>query len=209
VRLRLAEHDRAMAAEPGRGGEAASLQEVLQALQRMHADAPSARGGTLLEVGMLQALTLQALGDLDAAVVVLDRALEEAPEPESYVRLFLDEGAPMVGLLRRAASSSGDLAPHAAAHAQRLLSAATHDGKGTRDVREPGVDTGGALVEPLSDRELDVLRLLDSELTGPEIAKQLYVSLNTLRTHTKRIFTKLDVRSRAAAVRRGRQLGLL
>ena len=56
---------------------------------------------------------------------------------------------------------------------------------------------------------VEVLRLLDSELTGPEIARELYVTLNTLRTHTKRIFTKLDVNSRAAAVRRARQLGLL
>ena len=61
----------------------------------------------------------------------------------------------------------------------------------------------------MSHRELDVLRLLDSELTGPDIARQLYVSLNTLRTHTKRIFTKLDVNSRAAAVRRAHELGLL
>ena len=61
----------------------------------------------------------------------------------------------------------------------------------------------------MSPRELDVLRLLDSELTGPDIARQLYVSLNTLRTHTKRIFTKLDVNNRAAAVRRAHQLGLL
>jgi LuxR family maltose regulon positive regulatory protein len=53
------------------------------------------------------------------------------------------------------------------------------------------------------------LRLLDSELTGPDIARHLFVSLNTLRTHTKRIFTKLDVRTRSAAVRRGRDLGLL
>ncbi len=65
------------------------------------------------------------------------------------------------------------------------------------------------LADPLSHRELDVLRLLDSELTGPEIARELYVSLNTLRTHTKRIFTKLDVNTRAAAVRRAHQLGLL
>ena len=54
-----------------------------------------------------------------------------------------------------------------------------------------------------------MLRLLDSELTGPEIAGELYVSLNTLRTHTKRIFTKLDVRTRAAAVRRARERGVL
>ena len=60
----------------------------------------------------------------------------------------------------------------------------------------------------MSHRELDVLRLLDSELTGPEIARELYVTLNTLRTHTKRIFTKLDVTTRAAAVRRARERGL-
>ena len=65
------------------------------------------------------------------------------------------------------------------------------------------------LVDPLSQREIEVLRLLDSELTGPQIAAELYVSLNTLRTHTKRIFTKLDVRTRAAAVRRAHEQGLL
>jgi LuxR family maltose regulon positive regulatory protein len=66
-----------------------------------------------------------------------------------------------------------------------------------------------ALMNPLSRRELDVLRLLDSELTGPEIARQLYVTLNTLRTHTKRIFTKLDVTTRTAAVRRAHERGIL
>jgi len=70
---------------------------------------------------------------------------------------------------------------------------------------QPQQTAGGAL----SDRELQVLRLLDSELTGPEIARQLYVTLNTLRTHTKRIFTKLDVTTRAAAVRRAHERGLL
>jgi len=65
------------------------------------------------------------------------------------------------------------------------------------------------LVEPLSQREVEVLRLLDSELTGPEIARELYVTLNTLRTHTKRIFTKLDAKTRVAAVHRARERGLL
>ena len=65
------------------------------------------------------------------------------------------------------------------------------------------------MADPLSERELEVLRRLDSDLTGPEIARQLFVSLNTLRTHTKRIFTKLDVTNRSAAVRRARELGLL
>jgi LuxR family maltose regulon positive regulatory protein len=61
----------------------------------------------------------------------------------------------------------------------------------------------------LSERELQVLRLLDSDLSGPEIARELYVSLNTLRTHTKRIYTKLEVTSRRAAVIRAREHGLL
>jgi LuxR family maltose regulon positive regulatory protein len=61
----------------------------------------------------------------------------------------------------------------------------------------------------LSQRELEVLRLLDSERTGPEIARELYVTLNTLRTHTKRIFTKLDAKTRASAVHRARERGLI
>ena len=61
----------------------------------------------------------------------------------------------------------------------------------------------------MSDRELQVLRLLDSELTGPEIARELFVSHNTVRTHTKHIFTKLDVTNRRAAVLRARERGLL
>ena len=66
-----------------------------------------------------------------------------------------------------------------------------------------------ALAGPLSQREIEVLRLLDSELTGPQIAGELYVTLNTLRTHTKRIFTKLDVSTRAAAVRKAHERGLI
>jgi LuxR family maltose regulon positive regulatory protein len=65
------------------------------------------------------------------------------------------------------------------------------------------------LIEPLSDRELDVLRLLDSDLGGPDIARELYVTLNTLRTHTRNIYAKLGVGSRRAAVARGHDLGLL
>ena len=78
-----------------------------------------------------------------------------------------------------------------------------------RDGRRRRRRAADVLVDPLSQRELQVLRLLDSELTGPEIARELYVTLNTLRTHTKRIFTKLDVTTRAAAVRRAHERGLL
>ena len=77
--------------------------------------------------------------------------------------------------------------------------------------RTPDADGqhGRSPSDTLSPRELQVLRLLDSERSGPEIARELYVTVNTLRTHTKRIFTKLDVTSRAAAVRRARELGLV
>ena len=66
-----------------------------------------------------------------------------------------------------------------------------------------------ALIEPLSERELDVLRLLGTELGGPAIARELMVSLNTVRTHTKHIYAKLAVTNRRAAVRRARELDLL
>ncbi len=74
--------------------------------------------------------------------------------------------------------------------------------------QEPPRETD-ALVDPLSERELDVLRLLASELSGPEIARHLVVSLNTVRTHTKNIYAKLGVGTRRAAVRRAEDLGLL
>ena len=83
---------------------------------------------------------------------------------------------------------------------------------------DSGTDHGGdvtaveqtrqALIEPLSDRELDVLRLLGSELGGPEIARKLHVSLSTVRTHTQHIYAKLGVNNRRAAVRRAHQLNI-
>ena len=65
------------------------------------------------------------------------------------------------------------------------------------------------MIEPLSERELDVLKLLATELNGPDMARQLVVSLNTLRTHTKNIYSKLGVNNRRAAIRRAEELGLL
>jgi LuxR family maltose regulon positive regulatory protein len=76
--------------------------------------------------------------------------------------------------------------------------------------RQASVEPSGeSSAESLSDRELQVLRLLDTELSGPQIARELFVTHNTLRTHTKHIFAKLDVTSRRAAVRRARERGLL
>ncbi|MET0713164.1 MAG: LuxR C-terminal-related transcriptional regulator [Jiangellaceae bacterium] len=188
VRLLLAQH--------GADQRAA----VLDLLDRLHGAAEEAgRDGSVREVRVLQALAHLARGDLPEALDALRRSFVDTPEPDSYVRLYLDEGAPMITLLHEAAGTPD---PVMQAHARRLLGDDTVSVEATA---EPQQTVGGG---PLSHRELEVLRLLDSELTGPEIARQLYVTLNTLRTHTKRIFTKLDVTTRAAAVRRAHERGL-
>jgi LuxR family maltose regulon positive regulatory protein len=103
----------------------------------------------------------------------------------------------MVALLRLLMKD--DRAPRG--YVRRLLAAST--------ARPDSVPSTQPLVDPLSERELEVLRLLATDLDGPDIARQMVVSVNTLRTHTKRIYTKLGVTNRRAAVRRGRDLKLL
>jgi LuxR family maltose regulon positive regulatory protein len=194
VRLLIAQH-RALP-DPDALGEAMSL------LTRLREAAEAAgRAGSLLEIRMLEALAQEAQGHRPQAMQALGDALAQAPEPEGYVRLFLDEGAPMVKLLQ-------DAGQHGIAddHARRLLaSGAAPDG----DAPGEGQRLVPPSAEKLSARELQVLRLLDSELTGPQIARELFVSHNTLRTHTKHIFTKLEVTTRRAAVRRARERGLM
>lgn len=160
----------------------------------------SGRHGSLLEIRMLTALARDALGRRDDAVKSLAQAWAQAPEPEVWVSLFLDEGPAMTELLRAA-----ELDVDAGHQARRLL--AHRISRGAGGLEDAGPQAGGSVA--LSDRELQVLRLLESELTGPEIARELFVSHNTLRTHTKHIFTKLDVTSRRAAVRTARERGLL
>ncbi|MEN3267226.1 LuxR C-terminal-related transcriptional regulator [Pseudonocardia sp.] len=219
VRLLLARHqvEQHAAAQRSEPESSASLAAAaLGLLDRLHAAAADAgRDGSLLEIRVLQALAHHAHGDLPQALSALSRALGEAPEPESYVRLYLDEGPPMTALLQHAASATDT--DTVSEHAVRGL----HDGQGEaargrarRLLERTQTHVGAAesqpsLAEQLSQRELEVLRLLDSELTGPEIARELYVTLNTLRTHTKRIFTKLNAKTRAAAVQRAREGGLL
>jgi LuxR family maltose regulon positive regulatory protein len=153
------------------------------------------RTGNVIEILVLQALAHQLLGDLPAALVALERALTLA-EPEGYVRIFVDEGPAMAVLLKAAAKHGV-----AAGYVRRLLAAVDKTGRST--------PLQQGLIEPLSERELDVLRLLGSDLGGPDIARELVVSLNTVRTHTKNIYTKLGVNNRRAAVRRAEELALL
>jgi LuxR family maltose regulon positive regulatory protein len=132
---------------------------------------------------------------MPAALAALGRALALG-EPEGYVRVFLDEGPPMAALLLDAAL--GGIAPD---YVRRLLTAAVRpeDNAGNKE----------ALIEPLSDRELDVLRLLATDLAGPEIARELVVSLSTVRSHTKAIYAKLGANNRRSAVTRAEELDLL
>jgi LuxR family maltose regulon positive regulatory protein len=173
-----------------------STHEAARFLERLLLAAEAgSRTGRVIEILVLQALTYQALGDIPAALGFLDRAVTLA-EPEGYVRVFVDAGPPMTSLLRAAAKQG-----IRRDYVRRLLAAAS-------GIEHPG-RTEQALIEPLSERELDVLRLLGSELDGPAIARELMVSLNTMRTHTKNIYAKLAVTNRRAAVRRAAELNLL
>lgn len=173
-----------------------SLRDATALLERLVTAAEAGgRDGSVLEILVLQALAHQARGDTPAALVSLERALALA-EPEGFMRLFIDEGRPMEALLESAVKHGIQQN-----YVRQLLSAF---GKG-----EDELPTQQELMEPLSDRELDVLRLLGTDLDGPEIARELVVSLNTLRTHTKNIYSKLGVNNRRAAVRRAEELALL
>jgi LuxR family maltose regulon positive regulatory protein len=203
VRLLLARHRRGNVPQEADETDVSTLDTALALLDQLLAEAEPTRAGSVIEIVMLRALIHHVSGRRSQALVDLDHALASAPEPEGYVRLFLDEGDPMLGLLHDASHHASAEHDALSQHARRLLEAA---GASQRTVTTAAKD---ALADPLSDRELEVLRLLDSDLTGPQIARQLYISLNTLRTHTKRIFTKLDVNTRVAAVRRAHERRLL
>jgi len=163
-------------------------------LDRLLAAAQSGeRNGSIIEISILRALFRRL--DLDAALPELERALSLAA-PEGYTRVFVNHGKPMAVLLNAAVKRR--IVPD---YARQLLA-----GLPSRDTAAPSHPD---LIEPLSERELEVLRLLRTELGGPEIARELMVSENTMRTHTKNIYEKLGVNSRRAAVRRAEELDLL
>jgi LuxR family maltose regulon positive regulatory protein len=171
------------------------VHEVTRLLERLLLAAEEGgRTGHVIEILVLQALALQAPGHIPAALTCLERALTLA-EPEGYVRVFVDEGPPIASLLR--AAEKQEMTRN---YVRRLL-AGVNRTRQDSPVRQ-------ALIDPLSERELDVLRLLGTELDGPAIARELMVSLSTVRTHTKNIYTKLAVTNRRAAVRRAAELDL-
>ncbi|HEX2108594.1 MAG TPA: tetratricopeptide repeat protein [Rubrobacteraceae bacterium] len=169
------------------------------------------RGRTVIEVLVLKALALQARNDEPGALAALRRALALA-EPERYVRTFADEGAPIANLLRRLleahrkqpADDEGDVPRE---YVGTLLEAL---GVGIVTKARYSVRSSAELVlDPLTERELQVLKLLDSDLSNREIAARLFVSLATVKTHTKHLYRKLGVNARHRAIVRGKELGLL
>ncbi len=157
--------------------------------------------GRLLVVMAVQSIALFAHREKEKALVVLGDVLERA-EPEGFIRLFVDEGPPMAELLYVAAEQG--LRP---GYVKKLLAAFEAEPKGQQPVT--AVPRASSLVEPLSERELELLKLLRTELSGPEIARECMVSLSTVRTHIQHIYAKLGVNNRRAAIRRAEELNLL
>jgi LuxR family maltose regulon positive regulatory protein len=157
----------------------------------------------VIETLVLQALVLQAQGRDNEALASLERALILA-EPEGYVRTFIDEGPQMGQLLRRAVVHG-----IAVDYAGRLLAALEEEAMRTATPLAISEGPRSPLVEPLSPRETEVLRLLTTHLSHAEMAEELVVSVNTVRSHVKNIYSKLDAHSRMEAVERARELGLL
>lgn len=151
-----------------------------------------------------QAVALQAQGDLEAALAALEKALSMAA-PEGLMRSFLDEGPAMARLLYQAAARG--VAP---GFTGRLLAAFELE---SEDQRAAGTVTAAsdlqALIEPLSEREGEVLQLIAQGLSNREIAQKLYLSISTVKAHTYNIYNKLGVHSRTQAVAKARALGIL
>ena len=178
-----------------------SISGVLRLLERLQKAAEERGGkGSVIEILVLQAMAYQAQGNLTAALMSLQHALELA-EPQGYARIFLDEDPSMMELFCEAATRG--IIPD---YSGKLLEA--FESEKMKSADKPVLTFAQPLIEPLSQRELEVLKLLRSDLSGPEIAQQLSVSINTFRTHTKNIFIKLGVNDRRAAIRRAEELDL-
>ena len=198
IEIELTAVARTLMAQDRPGDALSVLASLLEASQA------AGRTADVIKVRALQALAFQAQEDEDRALSALEHALSLA-EPEGHVRTFADEGAPMARLLRRAlATRSGGTEEHGIApeYLNRLL-AAIHQ------VPLATTPAAQALVEPLTEREMEILRLIAGGLSNREIAQELVVAVSTVKSHINHIYGKLEVRNRTQAVARARNLGLL
>jgi LuxR family maltose regulon positive regulatory protein len=192
-----------------------AIHEARHLLERLlNAAEEGGRTGSAVEILVLQALAHQAQGDVPAALEPLSRALALA-EPEGYVRIFMDEGSSVRELLKRATGQAKT--PHMKRYGRRLLAALEEqeDAQPLGSAQEESSPsarnsvTAEHLLEPLSERELEVLRLIAQGLSNHEISKRLFRALSTIKGHNQTIFEKLQVQSRTEAVARARELELL
>jgi LuxR family maltose regulon positive regulatory protein len=154
----------------------------------------------VIEILLLQALALQAADDLAESLARLERALSLA-EPEGFIRIFVDEGPQMARLLYEAAIRG--IAPD---YAQRLLAAfPVAAPEQPAESKIPGSD----LIEPLSERELEVLQLIGDGLSNQDVGEKLFISLHTVKAHTRNIYGKIGAHSRTEAVAKARAFGIL
>ena len=181
-----------------------SISEVMGLLERLlKAAEEGGRKGSVIEILVLQALAYHAQGDLPAALLPLQHALALA-EPEGYVRMFLDEGSSMMQLLREA--SAREIMPD---YTDKLLAAFEAEKRKSEDKPDLPLPPAQPLIEPLSQRELKILQLIAQGLSNREIGERLFLALDTVKGHNRKIFDKLQVQSRTEAIARARELGLL
>jgi LuxR family maltose regulon positive regulatory protein len=160
------------------------------------------RTGSLIEILIVQALAHQARRNKPQAFASLKRALTLA-KPEGYLRIFVDEGKAMAELLAELGDSYGSEVAGSKEYISKLLNGFENQS----DAHLPAPSQ--PLVDPLSDRELEVLRLVAHGLSNDQISKKLFLSVSTVKGHNLRIFNKLQAKSRTEAVARARELGLL
>lgn len=183
----------------GKAEQAASLLERLSA-----AAGAAGRHGRVLEAQLLLALADQAAGRETRAAERLARVLAQA-EPEGYVRLFIDEGAAMAKLLYKLTTQT---TAHLRDYVEKLTAAYLHE-EAERQVYRAKGPQGDALIKPLSERELEVLRLIAAGKTNQEIAAGLCIAIGTVKRHVINIYTKLDAKNRTEAVAKAHELDLL
>jgi LuxR family maltose regulon positive regulatory protein len=174
-----------------------SILEAMGLLEHLlRAAEDGGRMGSLIEILVLQALAHEAQGNNSKALVQLERALILA-EPEGYVRIFVDEGPPIAELLEKILDIK---APVPRTYVKKLLSAF----KLNKLVLE-----NNGLLEHLSERELEVLRHIAAGLANKKIMEELFLSLSTVKTHIRNIYSKLNVHSRTEAIIKAKELNLL